>query len=538
MSSTTEAGSGAGVHATFTRTASGLIREMSLADAALFGIFATGGLYAWLYVYPYGQGLSPGFSTSWYILLALAFGVLVYVTYAGVGSAMPRAGGDYLYETRTLHRVVGFLVPWTCQIVFWLMFPITGAYVVNTLGLSPLLSAIGLDGAASWCLTETGTFVITFVVILACWGLNVAGLRFYRRLQKWVMIPLLAIGTATIIVVLISGFGGDFASSFAAFHDDLTVSAVKSAAVEAGYEKVGFSFGNTLLWVGILAGFIPYSMFSAQGLLGEVKEASNFRRLFLAFLIPGAIVGLIMLLLPWLLLEGIAGKEFLNEFAVAYMNGTVSIDYFPNINTFVQMLNPNPAVAILVSLGFISGGFGIANVVFMTASRVMMAMSLDGLLPRWLSDVSKRFYAPVKSLSVWSLVAVGVAAWFSYQPDFALSILAAGAITSVAVVGVTCLGAGLFPYTAPDIYKSSPIAKYRLGKVHLITVIGLLAFAFDAVMVYLALTVPELGLTDPQIRIALGVAFGIGVVFYIGYGIYRRSRGIDVSLTTREVPPE
>ena len=43
---------------------------------------------------------------------------------------------------------------------------------------------------------------------------------------------------------------------------------------------------------------MPYTMYSAQGLLGEVKHANSLRRLFMAFFLPGAIVALVMLALP------------------------------------------------------------------------------------------------------------------------------------------------------------------------------------------------------------------------------------------------
>src|SRR4030067_3612184 len=96
--STSVAGS---TRSVFTRTASGLVREMSLWDAALYGIFATGGVYAFVYLFPFPQALSPGVNVPLLIVLTLALGLLVYFAYAALGSALPRAGGDYVYETRT-----------------------------------------------------------------------------------------------------------------------------------------------------------------------------------------------------------------------------------------------------------------------------------------------------------------------------------------------------------------------------------------------------------------------------------------------------
>ncbi|HJW76352.1 MAG TPA: APC family permease [Thermoleophilia bacterium] len=535
--STSVAGS---TRSVFTRTASGLVREMSLWDAALYGIFATGGVYAFVYLFPFPQALSPGVNVPLLIVLTLALGLLVYFAYAALGSAMPRAGGDYVYETRTIHRAIGFNFAWACQLVFWLTFPATGAYVVTTLGVVPILNAGGWHDAASWLLTPTGGFVMAVVVIVLCWLLNVMGMRVYRRVQGYVLIPLLVIGTATIIIVLLANLNANFADAFDTYPGGggITVSAVHAAAAEAGFTQPEFSWFNTLIWVGVLGGIIPYTMFAAQGLLGEVKDASNLRRLFLAFLLPGVVVALVVLLLPWLLLEHIAGTAFLNEFATAYVNGAIAPPYAPNINIFAEMLAPGAAVVVLISLGFISGGFGIANVVFMNASRIMMAMSLDGLLPPVLSDVSKRFFTPIKSITFWSIAAVGFAAWLNYQPDVVLSVLSAGVVTAVLIMGVTCLGAALFAYSARDIYASAPAGRLRFAGIPLTTLLGAVAAVCIAFLCYWALTEPAIGLTTRTARIALAVAFASGVLLYIGFGFYRRAQGIDVSLRTREVPPE
>ena len=99
----------------FSRKSSGLVRELTLADAAWYGVLGSGGLFAFVFLFPGPQFASPGVSVPLMLVATLLFGVIVYFVYAGLGSAMPRAGGDYLYETRSLTAVVGFTVPWACQ---------------------------------------------------------------------------------------------------------------------------------------------------------------------------------------------------------------------------------------------------------------------------------------------------------------------------------------------------------------------------------------------------------------------------------------
>jgi basic amino acid/polyamine antiporter, APA family len=524
----------------FARASSGLVRELTLVDIAWYGIFATGGLFAFVFLFPGPQYASPGISIPLMLVFTLLLGVVVYFVYAALGSAMPRAGGDYLYESRTLHPVVGFTVPWACQLVFWLAFPASGAYVVTTFGLVPIFHAFGANGVEAWLLTKTGTFIVSALVVVACWLLTVFGLRVYRPLQRWVLVPAIVVATLTIIILLLANLGTNFVAKFNAFHagTGITVASVAAGAAKHGYHAPSFNLGHTLMWVAVLAAYIPYTMYSAQGLLGEVKHASSLRRLFLAFLIPGAIVALLMLALPFLLLTSIVGGKFLDQYAWAAGSGAITPSYSPNFSVFLSMLSQNDAVTLLIGIGFIAGGFGIANVVFVNASRVMMAMSLDGSLPKVFSDVSERYHSPIKATTLWSALALAVAAAFAYKPSWETTVLIGGAITSVLVVGVTCLGGALFPHRSKEIFDRAPAARYRIGKLPLVTVAGALGAVCVAALIYVALTVPALGITSAGSRIVIAAAFVSGLLVYFGIRAYNRSRGVDTTLAYRYVPPE
>ncbi|MGI8571873.1 MAG: amino acid permease [Solirubrobacteraceae bacterium] len=533
-------GTTAGTTPRFARASSGLVRELTLVDIAWYGIFATGGLFAYVFLFPGPQFASPGISIPLMLVFTLILGVVVYFVYAALGSAMPRAGGDYLYESRTLHPLVGFTVPWACQLVFWLAFPASGAFVVSTFGLVPIFHAFGANGIETWLLTTNGTFAVSAAVVVACWLLTVFGLRVYRPLQRYVLVPAIVVATLTIIALLLANLGTNFAQQFNGFHagTGITVASVTAAAAKNGYHSSSLNIGHTLLWVAVLAAYIPYSMYSAQGLLGEVKHAGSLRRLFTAFLVPGAIVALVMLALPFVLLTAIVGGKFMDQYAYAVGSGAIKPAYSPNFSVFLSMLSQNKLITVLIGLGFISGGFGIANVVFANSSRVMMAMSLDGSLPKVFSEVSPRFHSPVKAATLWSVLALAVAAAFAYRPTWETTILIGGAITSVLVVGVTCLGGAFFPYRSKQIFDAAPAANYRLGSVPLVTVAGVIGAVCVAALIYVALTVPALGITSPGSRVAIGVAFASGVLVYFGIRAYNKSRGVDTSLAYRYVPPE
>ena len=524
----------------FARASSGLVRELTLVDIAWYGIFATGGLFGYVFLFPIPQFASPGISVPLMLVFTLLLGVVVYFVYAALGSAMPRAGGDYLYESRTLNPLVGFTIPWACQLLFWLAFPASGAYVVTTFGLVPIFHAFGATGIESWLLTETGTFIVSAVVVVVCWLLTVYGLRIYRPVQRYVLVPAIVIATLTIIGLLLANLGTNFATKFNQFHagTGITAASVTAAATKAGYHPPGFNLGHTLEWVAVLAAYVPYTMYSAQGLLGEVKHANSLRRLFTAFFIPGAIVALLMLALPFALLTSIVGGQFMDQYAYAVGSGAITPNYSPNFSVFLSMLSQSDIITVLIGVGFIAGGFGIANVVFANSSRVMMAMGLDGTLPKLFADVSPRFHSPIKATTIWSFLALVVAAVFAYKPTWETTILIGGAITSVLVVGVTSLGGALFPYRSKQIYDGSPAATYTVAGVPLVTIAGIVGAVCVGALIYVALTVPALGITSPGSRVAIGAAFVSGVVVYVAGRLIQRSRGVDTSLAYRYVPPE
>jgi len=202
------------------------------------------------------------------------------------------------------------------------------------------------------------------------------------------------------------------------------------------------------------------------------------------------------------------------------------------------MLTSSDIVIILISLGFVVSSFGIGYAPFMNSSRVMMAMSLDGALPKYFSDVSPRYHTPVKAITLWCAVALGVAALFAYRPSAQLTVLIGGVVTSALVVGVTCAAGAFFPSRAREIFQAATKAGNSLLGTPVLVVTGALGAAITAALIYVALTRDELGLTSSDSRVVIIGAFVTGIVFYVGWRMYKRSQGVDTTLAYRYIPPE
>jgi amino acid transporter len=430
-------------------------------------------------------------------------------------------------------------VPWACQLLFWLVFPSLGAYGIDTLGLVPIADTLGWHGVSKFLLDNDGIFLVSVIMVIVGYILTVLGLSYYKKLQNYVLIPVLALSVITIYVLLLVNLGTDWTAKFNAFHGgDITVNSVQKAAAKAGYTGVHFNLGNTLIWISVMAGVLPYTMYAAQGLMGEVREGGNARKLFNAFTIPGFIVAIVMMAIPYLMLTSITGAKFLDEYAVAYTNGGIAPAYVPNFSVFLSMLTTSDIVIILISLGFISGSFGIGYAPFMNAARVMMGMSLDGALPKFFSDVSPRYHTPVKAITLWCTIALGVSILFAYRPSAQLTVLIGGVVTSAVVVGVTCLAGAFFPTRARAIFQAATQSGQRMLGTPVLVATGALGAAITAALIYVALTFDELGLTTKDARVTIIVAFVSGAVFYVAWRLYRRSQGVDTTLAYRYVPPE
>ena len=83
---------------------------------------------------------------------------------------------------------------------------------------------------------------------------------------------------------------------------------------------------------------------------------------------------------------------------------------------------------------------------------------------------------------------------FNYVGDWATKWALGVTFANGAVMTLSALAAALPPYRAKQVYEASPGAKYTLGSVPAVTVVGALGFVFGAFMVGSFLFREELGL--------------------------------------------
>src|SRR5437879_8546933 len=78
------------------------------------------------------------------IIITGIFTGFLAVVYAGLASAMPRTGGDYVFQSRTLKPWLGFALVSTMIITVFFQWQAPGGRLVAVLGLSPRFIALVL----------------------------------------------------------------------------------------------------------------------------------------------------------------------------------------------------------------------------------------------------------------------------------------------------------------------------------------------------------------------------------------------------------
>jgi amino acid transporter len=252
-------------------------------------------------------------------------------------------------------------------------------------------------------------------------------------------------------------------------------------------------------------------------------------------------------------IQRVAGSDFLYIAGAGYWSlipeATISGFYLwpPMI---AVALTSSPLVVLFIGIGFILNGFQIVCNCYIGMTRVMVAMSLDRLLPEWFSKVDEKRHTPFNAHLAYFLASIPVILGYNLvtQPFSWYSLTLGVTFGCGYVFVVTCIAGALLPYRAKELYESSPGAQYKLANVPMITVLGVLGGIFGTLMVLAYLFAPQLGIlgswdfTDfPNHLWAQIIAFGIILISWIWYMLAKnsqKSKGINVEYAFKEIPPE
>lgn len=532
----------------FTRKASGLVRVMSPFSAFVYNILTMGLIFPWTYLW--APGALPGGKLVWGILLAMVIEIPIALVYVWLSTALPRSGGDYVFQSRVFGGGVAFTVVMSGYVIWILQWVALSGWLLAYLGFAPLFLGLGaftgnagMTNLGLWFTGSTGIIVTSILNAFVAMMILVSGFKNYVRFQG-VMIVGTILAFVTMLVVLFTGNPASSAIKLDAFAlaisgVDNFVQTARDATVAAGIDLAPpFSMIATLLVAPIAWTSLQWATYSAQQ-NGEIKNARSFKDQL--FIIVGSLIftGILLTILA-AALEKAVGTEFLYIAGAGYWSliGEATISGFwlwPNI--IAVALSASPLVVVIIGLGYILNSHQIVHNCYIGMTRVMVAMSLDRLLPEWVSKVDDKRHTPANAHWAYFIASIPVILLYNLYPGWVGLTLGVTFACGYVFV-ITCLAGALLPYRAKDVYESSPGAAYKVGGIPLVTILGILGFVLGTGMLLMFMFDARLGLTSPlAYRIVIGI-LAISAVWYFLAKNAQKSKGINVDYAFKEIPPE
>jgi basic amino acid/polyamine antiporter, APA family len=530
----------------FLRKATGLVKGWSKFDAFLYSFmsvnFVTLGLFFSLSVLgfvPNGQILSA-------LLVTGIFMTFLVIMYAGLISVMPRAGGDYVWQSRLLGGGVAFVLAVTgWWFILWYWAPVY-ANILNVEVFQPLAALFELNGVTDFLASNNGLFVVCLVTVALAGLLVSLGMETYAKIQRYCFY----VGMAALALMLLVMLFGSRAGFESAFNQE----ASKLFGVSDAYAKtqqlagpqvvpdLGFSplLGGSLLLIPFLTFWILYPNWGAT-LYGEVRGASDFRRV-LTGMMWGLWVTIAIAVVFVLLASKFFGWQWFNAANLAYWNvvyglGDAAIPIWPYPPLIASFYFHNTLLSALVVLAFGAWFLGWAGTLFLSSTRVIFAAAFDRILPDRVADVSERRHVPVWALVLMLAPAVVVSLLYAYTTNFRTYILDAVLVIAVTFLG-TSIAAIVLPWRKRHLYENSPLARYQVAGIPLITISGVLTALFLAYNLWKWLDDELYAVNNRSSLVFLGSMYLLALVIYVVAKVVRKRQGIDLNAIHQEIPVE
>lgn len=315
-------------------------------------------------------------------MLAAVPALVAALAYAALASAMPRAGGSYLYASRGLNPYLGFIASFSQWFGLSIVIGVI-AYVIVPF-LRDIAVASGAEALAG--ALETGPVRVGLALALI-WGfvtINVLGLRAYARTLIVMMFLMFGLGA----IVILAGVGfdhGDFVAALRA-QEGREI----GAAPNADWQWSVFLTAAALMF----SSFIGFDAIAQAG--GEARAPA--RTLPLAILLAITTVGAFYFAFTaavyhavpwWFVAEEAATKDISAPGLLAYLL-PASLGVAILTGAALALINDLPAMLLSVS-------------------RLVFAWAEDGIFPRAIARVHDRLHTPHRALGLSGVMAsVGV----------------------------------------------------------------------------------------------------------------------------------
>jgi amino acid transporter len=468
-----------------------------------------------------------------------------------------RTAGDYVWLSRTISPnfasflMLGFVftgIPFIA-VDFWFLF----------LTMAPSFTVVGQLTSTSWVTSVanslyfySGSFsapeavAIAIVVIAAITAIDIVRPSFGFKL----LAGLVAVGFLASIVMVVVFLGAGPSGVQSAINTYLNHYGTTLFPSVSNYTALATSpaFGGgvpSFTWMGVflLFPFIAIYMPWINNVAAFGGELKSIRKsaLYATFVAVG-VSGVLLIVLSQMYISYVGGA------AAAY---GLAQPFQTMLSVATMVAGNNPALDWFMNLGFSLWFIASVCQTILVISRYLLGMSFDRFIPTWFAKVSDRFHSPVNGLIFPAVCASLVAIFVFYY-----SWISAFSTTALGTMYFACMGltAVIYGYRKRAELKRTASA---------LIVSGVVVFVFFIILTGEYFAYPYFGLSLGNLGPALAagsgymaqglvnqpwgglpwlvmiLAFWVGGAFY--YTIrrnYLKKKGVDLSVTYKEIPPE
>jgi APA family basic amino acid/polyamine antiporter len=526
----------------FLRKATGLVRGWSVRDSMIYACLATNFVTLGIYEFTYAGPAFPKGQLLTSILISAVWVSFLVVAYTGLIVTIPRAGGDYVWQTRILGSGLGFVMAATgWWFILWLWAPIYGN-ILSVQLFEPLWATLGNPSGAAWFGSKNGYFVVSLITIAVAGVLVSIGMAGYARIQKWCFYGGL-VGFLVIIGLLLFHSHSSFVSSFNTeahkiFGVNNAYGATNTAAAKDGYTAPSMGFGPlgpTMLLVPAMMFFILWPNWGAT-LYGEIRGASDFKRVF-AGMFAGLWITVALTVIFLLLTAKTFGWAFYQNANAAAYNANSPIPIWPYPFMFAGWLVHNTAFQAILILVMSLWFFGWVGTLFLSSTRVIFAAAFDRVLPDRAAEVSEKRKVPFYSLILMLLPAVGLSAVYAYSSNFRTYTLDAVLVIAVTYL-FSAIAVVLLPWLKPDLWRASPASRLKVLGIPIVPVSGLITVGLLVFNLTEWIWNDNYFVNKPSSLVFMGAMYVLAIIVYVVARVVRRRQGIDLGLINKEIPVE
>lgn len=510
----------------FTRDSTGLVKNVSFIDAITLNLgnmsvgagLGTIGLTTTLLP---AAIVNSGFNLVLTSIIAFLLSVPQIIVYTMMTRRLPRTGGDYVWTSRTFGGFIGStfsFMGYTLETLAYLaLISLSAVFAIGGVGVGLGNSSMfGLSLPANFGGNALQQFVVAAIIFTVLIAINI----FTPKSGYKLVSALIIVGVVSLAIAMLTLFaaGSNGVTNYLNFANTNFAANITLSQVSAPSTASAINWNGVFFLIPFFAIFVYPWLNAAPAVASEMKGKSALR-----WNVPiSAVISLI-------LITGAFGAMYVAggfSFVSGALTGTLSSFSDFNFWTFAMGATTSYPLQAFIGLGWIVWNIGVLAYGVIVFSRYLFAQSFDRFLPEQLSYISPKYGSPVVAHVIDLVITLGLIGTSAFVYG-TLSSLFGNVVAAMAYFVVIGLAASVYAFR-----------KEKGSSKGILFVAGIL---MAAVFVYITYLFLVNGSVWGANSIAYGyviVSFVLGAVIYLGSKRYHASRGIDISLAYKEIPPE